>query len=251
MRLTRAVPTVLDPSAVEQAMLFVKWDGANRQFDGLSMGELQTAALSEVRESKSYPDKQSYAGRYWAATTGRHHWFESLYEMRALMSFDRDPSVVGIATQPMKVTWADTKGGRFPDVLLDRTDDRPLLVDVKPRERIRERHEWAFSRTAALCAAAEVDYGIVCDLSEQEATNLRFLAGYRYPRWACPAEVRELLAVRAGEAWPLGEWIELIGETDIPARGVLYAALWRGALEVDLDAPIERDTLAASAGRGW
>lgn len=249
--LTPVVPAELPEDAIRRGSLEVKYDGDLRRIDVADMGILQTARMEPVRMSKAYKDRPNYAGYYWAATTERHHWFESLYEKLALTALDRDPDVVGMVTQPFEIIWASPRKSHFPDILVERADRSRVLVDVRPRGRIRPKDAETFARTSALCELLEVEYRLFADLTQVEVLNLRFLAGYRYARWRCPDPIAAALATHAGEVRTLREWLPSLEGTEFPSRGLLLAALWHGALAVDLSVRLEMDREGVCTGRGW
>ena len=90
--------------------------------------------VDRVRVPASWKHKRNYEGYYWAATTGGHVWFESLYERAALMRIDRDRDVVGIAAQPMWIHWSSDGGKHAPGSLLA-SFPRMLEVPVLPSTR--------------------------------------------------------------------------------------------------------------------
>lgn len=96
-----------------------------------------------------------------------------------------------------------------------------------------------------------MDYRLFADLTKVEDWNLRLLSGYRYSRWVCSDPVAEMLTARRGEANTLRDWESCFGGTDSPARGLLLAAIWHGALEVDLGRRLEFESVAVCTGRGW
>lgn len=251
MDLTPVVPAELSDAAIRRGSLEVKYDGVVRRLDLSDLAILSWKRMGLTRTSTSYKDKPNYAGYYWAATTARHHWFESLYEKLALTALDRDPLVTGIATQPFGIFWSSPKKTHFPDILIERVDGSRTVVDVRPRERIREEDAETFARTSALCSGLELDYRLFADLTRVEELNLRFLAGYRYERWACPATIAAVLATHVGEVRALENWLPALEGTAIPARGLLLAAIWHGAIDVDLSVRLEMGRDGVCMGRSW
>ncbi|WP_164878250.1 TnsA-like heteromeric transposase endonuclease subunit [Microbacterium enclense] len=251
MDLTSVLPAVLPDAAIRRGSLEVRREGVRARVDFADMGLLRPQRLNPVRSSTSYKDKPNYSGFYWAATTGRHVWFESLYEKMALTALDRDPAVISFASQPFEMIWASPRKSHFPDVLVERDDRSLMLVDVRPRERIRSKDAETFGRTSALCDLLDVDYRLFADLTAVQAFNLRFLAGYRFERWNCPPEITDVLRRCVGESRALRHWIPVFEGGLIPARGLLLAAIWHGVLEVDLSARLEMDRDALCTGSEW
>ncbi|MFL0564624.1 TnsA-like heteromeric transposase endonuclease subunit [Microbacterium sp. 179-I 1D1 NHS] len=251
MILTTFAPSEHTAAELAAVIVEVKYDGRVCDIGPELVSELELSRVAPIRISKAYPGRDSYSGVYWSATTGRHHWFESLYEKTALSVLDRDPAVADIATQPFKLRWGRLGMTHFPDFLIRRSDGSRLIVDVRPRRRIKARDAELFAVTAAWAASLEMGYRLFADLSKVQDWNIRLLAGYRHPRWACPAPVAEMLTARRGEARALRDWEHLLGGTRSPARGLILAAIWHGALEVDLGRRLEFDSVAVCAGRGW
>lgn len=64
--------------------------GRRERLDLVDAAGVAFEAVDVVRVPSSWKHKRNYEGYYWAATTGAHVWFESLYERAALMRFDRE-----------------------------------------------------------------------------------------------------------------------------------------------------------------
>ncbi|WP_147481306.1 hypothetical protein [Streptomyces shenzhenensis] len=58
-----------------------------------------------VRRFTSYRGQRHFTGWYWAATTESLVGFESWLERDRAMLLDHDRRVVGLASQPFRVTW--------------------------------------------------------------------------------------------------------------------------------------------------
>ncbi|WP_349885562.1 TnsA-like heteromeric transposase endonuclease subunit [Microbacterium sp. WHRI 7836] len=212
MDLTRWQPRCVGD--VPPAQVEFKRRGVASRLDVADVQNVAFETVDRVREPGSWKHKVNYTGFYWAATTGGHVWFESLYEMAALMRLDRDPTVLAISAQPMRIHWAVPRGqgdvqDHTPDFFVRWRDGTAALVDVKPARNIKPKDIVAFDRTLSLCSELGWDYFVVDDISEAEAHNLRFLSGYRYARWHDETCV-ELLHEQAGRAARLSVWEELL-----------------------------------------
>ena len=156
------------------------------------------------------------------------------------MALDADPEVVGVAAQPMWLRWA-AESGRLvrhaPDYFARRADGTGVVIDVRPDQRIGDRDAAVFADTARLCAEVGWEYQRVGELGPVHAANLRWLAGYRHPRFAQPG-----LAARLGEVFaegaPLLSGAAASGDP-VAVLPVLFGMLWRG----ELTAELERDLL--------
>lgn len=199
--------------------------GVEGRRDSADVVDVEFEAVDKVRTPKSWKHKRNYTGHYWAATTGGHVWFESLYERVALMQMDRDPGVAAISSQPMWIYWAGTSRRHAPDFFVRFRDGSAAVVDVKPQSRIEPDDAEAFDWTSVLCDELGWDYFVVRDISESEGRNLRFLSGYRYDRWRDLASV-DVMRAHSGESARLSEWASLLEGVAAQPLGAVYSALW-------------------------
>jgi hypothetical protein len=196
--------------------------------------------VAAVRGFASFRGQRNRPGLWWFATTGEHVGHESWLERDRLMALDADPEVVGVAAQPMWLRWA-AESGRLarhaPDYFARRADGTGVVIDVRPDQRIGEQDAAVFADTARLCAEVGWEYQRVGELGPVHAANLRWLAGYRHPRFAQPG-----LAARLGEVFaegaPLLSGAAASGDP-VAVLPVLFGMLWRG----ELTAELERDLL--------
>lgn len=211
--------------------------------DAADIADFPVSDLRQMRSSPSWKGKRNYSGFYWAATTSRHHWFESLYEQAALMSVDHTRSCVEISTQPFTFRW---RTGRVhtPDICARLDDGKLLVIDVRPRARIDSRARETFALTSAVCEQVGVTYRLFADAEAKEIANLRFLSGYRFSRWKVTDLERDQLAASHGDIRTIRAWIQELSCSDRPAAGLVYSALWNGDLKADLTLPLSMGSLA-------
>ncbi|WP_353361463.1 TnsA-like heteromeric transposase endonuclease subunit [Mycobacterium sp.] len=65
-----------------------------------------------VRRFRSRKGQRHLSGLWWSAKTGGHVDFESWLERDHVMALDFDAAVVGIASQPFWLRWADERSPR-------------------------------------------------------------------------------------------------------------------------------------------
>jgi len=129
-----------------------------------------------------------------------------------------------------------------------------LLIDCRPAERVKPRDAAVFARTASIAASVGWDYQLAHAVDPVLADNVRWLAGYRHPRFAAAAHrdgLGERLRAVFTESRPLRAGVEQVG----PAVAVLPVAfhlLWTRDLECDtaaapmtMDMPVRTATAAA------
>lgn len=125
------------------------------------------------------------------------------------------------------------RGGHAPDYFARRTDGTGVVIDVRPDQRIGDRDAAVFAATAQFCAQVGWEYARVGELDPVYAANLRWLAGYRHPRYAQRALMGRLRAVFA-EPVPLLAGAATVSDL-VAVLPVLFGMLWRGELAADLD----------------
>ena len=111
---------------------YVSEDGAEH---GVQLADAWTVPFElgmPVRRFTSRKGPRHLSGLWWSATTGGHVGFESWLERDHVMALDYDPTVVGIASQPFWLRWADEAGVRVshaPDFFARRADGSGVVVD--------------------------------------------------------------------------------------------------------------------------
>ena len=216
---------------------FIDADGAVRREPLSRCWNVAFERVLPVRRFASFRGQRNRPGWWWFATTGELVGHESWLERDRLMALDADPAVMAVAAQPMWLHWTDTASGRAlrhaPDYFARRADGTGVVIDVRPDQRIGDRDAAVFAATAGFCAQAGWEYQRVGELGAVHAANLRWLAGYRHPRYAQPALVERLRAVFAEPA-PLLAGAAAVGDP-VAVLPVLFGMLWRGELIADLD----------------
>lgn len=109
-----------------------------------------------VRKFSWARGSQGFAGLYFSATAGDHVGYESWLERDRLILLDREPDVVGIASQPFWLHW---HGGRrrrrhAPDCFVRLADGRGRVVGVRAGDRIDQAAAEVFEAAERACAAA-------------------------------------------------------------------------------------------------
>ncbi|MFF7984155.1 TnsA-like heteromeric transposase endonuclease subunit [Streptomyces sp. NPDC007901] len=191
--------------------------------------------LPPVRTVRTYPGQKSVTRQYWAATTRGPLLVESRLERHHAMLLDFDPQVTGLAAQPFRLFWPTRRGrrGHVPDFFARRADGEGLVVDVRPDDRIEPDDAEAFEATARACDMAGWRFMRVGAVDAVLLANVKWLAGYRHPRYDRPELRQALLEVFAAPA-ALFAGAERVGDR-LAVLPVLYHLLWRQLLHVDLD----------------
>ena len=203
-----------------------------------------------VRRFVSYRGQRHLSGRWWSATVGRHVGYESWLERDHVMALDFDPDVVGIASQPFWLFWQHESRGRFwshaPDYFVRRADGSAVVIDCRPEQRRGPRDVAAFDTTRRACEMVGWGYMLLGATDPVVTRNLRWLAGYRHPRYLV-AEIAVRLRGLVGEQVALIDAAKAAGDP-IATLPVLYHLLWRHELSADLTLPLRTATQVAMGG---
>jgi hypothetical protein len=197
------------------------------------------------RKPPAYRGQRNFPGWWWSATTRSHVAYESWLERHHLMEADRDARVTGIAGQPFELTWPRGKGkrpaGHVPDFLFRTLDGRAIVTDCRPVKRSDEDFRYKAAVTAAACRVIGWEFRLAGEPDPVWAANLRWLAGYRHPRFG-DEHLEAVLLDLFTEARLLGETAVQVGDP-IRVRPVLFHLLWRGCLTADLSRPLGDSTI--------
>jgi len=163
------------------------------------------------------------------------------------MRLDFDQDVVGLSSQPFWLFFTGTHGEarrHAPDFFARRRNGGAVVVDCRPDDRIRRRDAGAFAATAAACDLMGWDYQRVDSLDPVLVENLRWVAGYRHPRFTAAATEERLHGIFAVPR-PLMEAAALAGRV-LAVLPVLFHLLWRGELQADLSVLLSAESVIRS-----
>jgi hypothetical protein len=221
-------------------------DGVRRQVPLSDAGAVRFEYCAPVRNFVSWPGKRNYSGSYAASTTQTHVGFESLFERTALMTLDRDASVVAISSQPMWIHWpaGSTPKAHAPDYFVRHSNGDGEVIDVRPERLIDVDTEHVFEVTRALCMQHNYRYRVVSNLSAALDHNLKFLSRYRHECWK-PDVSRLVDALGRREIRSVRELADqLAGSGHDLAQGLgwTYWSIWHGIAKANLEQELSLNT---------
>ena len=195
---------------------------------------IETAQLA--RQPAQYFQRHHYEGFYWCAGTRRHHWYESLEEMTALMSLDHQYRLRAVSSQPFELRF-DDGSKHTPDFFAVHDDGSRVVYDVKATERIKGDVAEKFALTKDACDQIGWGYEVLTELTRAERHNLEWIASYRRDRYAPTAAETRTIRDLLRTPQPLGEIRERI-----PRIHHLYNLMWRREIDFDGSQPLTLHT---------
>ncbi len=200
------------------------------------------------REPPAYRGQRNFPGWWWSVTTRSHVVYESWLGRHHIIEADRDARVTDIAGQPFALTWPSGKRQVWhtPDLYCRMFDGKGVVTDCRSTSRVGADFRYKCAVIAAACQAVGWEFRLVGEPDPVWAANLRWLAGYRHPRFADPG-LEEQLVSSVAQPRPLAE---AAGQAGDPIRvlPVLFHLLWLGQLTGNLSRPLGNGTiLSASA----
>jgi hypothetical protein len=216
-------------------LTYVRLDGSRCDEPLASCWTVPFERVLPVRKFGSYRGKRSFSGLWWSCTTSDHVGFESWLERDRVMALDFDRTVVGLSSQPFRLSWQASGKARShtPDYFARLRDGTGVVVDVRADDRIEPQDMEAFAATARACKSVGWQFRRVGAIDAVRAANLRWLAGYRHPRCLHASRAADLQRVFRGPV-PLLDGARRVGDP-IAVLPTLFHLLWRHALETDLD----------------
>nr|WTA00086.1 TnsA-like heteromeric transposase endonuclease subunit [Streptomyces sp. NBC_00857] len=189
-----------------------------------------------VRTFRWAMDAEGFAGWYYSVTVGGHVGYESWLERDRLILLDRDPDVVGIASQPFWLHWHEGKRVRrhAPDYFVRLADGRARVVDVRAGDRMDEATAELFAGTRVACRAVGWEFSHVGVPDPVLMANVRWLSRYRRRRCGRRRDVADRLTEIFAEPTPLLAGAAQAGDR-LLMLPVLFHLLWSGILVADLE----------------
>lgn len=224
------------------ALLYVDDRGRRHVVELAEADQMETGRIRSYRKPPAYRGQRNFPGLWWSATTRSHVLYESWLERHHIIEADRDPEIVGITGQPFAIRWPEGKRLviHTPDLFCSAVNRKNVLIDCRPVSKSDEDFRKKCSVTAAVCAEAGWHYRVVGEPDAVWAANLRWLSGYRHPRFADPVLQSVFLENLSREQ----SLMQLASSAGDPIRTlpVLFHLLWLGQVKADLSQPLDLGT---------
>ncbi|MEB3020035.1 TnsA-like heteromeric transposase endonuclease subunit [Mycolicibacter sp. MYC098] len=242
-------PIRVDPATA--TVRFRTTDDSVETLDWDDAAAVLAAPLAPWRTFRWWYGQQHYSGTYWSRTQRDHVIYESRLELARLIYADFDRNVTSIAAQPFLLE-AEVDGRwrrHVPDFLL-RTPHGPVVVEVKPRDRVSAPTvAYTLSWARQLIEDHGWEYEVWSEPPPVELANLRFLAGYRDER-RINKEVLELVRQADLDCLTVGQATVVLRDLPRPlVRAAICHLLWHGTWVTDFDAPLQATSVLRKGTR--
>lgn len=205
--------------------------------------EIIGAALP-YRTFRWYRGQRHYSGSYWSSTNCAHVIYESRLELARLLMADFDTSVTKIVAQPFLLrVMVDGKMRRhIPDYCL-LTRDAPIVVDVKPSERMANSVVRAtFAWTRELMKSIGWRFEVANEMPEALLANVRFLSGFRRTESISQPCLEDLRALDV-DGIEFRDVKRMVPYPEPPVRAAILHLLWRQEFVADLTDVLDSKTV--------
>ncbi|MGW9249991.1 TnsA-like heteromeric transposase endonuclease subunit [Streptomyces badius] len=186
-------------------------------------------------------------GWWWSSTTGRLVAYGSGVMRTQLMLLDREPAVVALACRPVELVWREDGKvvGHAPQLMARLQDGSGLLLDCAGRSGPSARLAARARVVADAAKAVGWSYRLARPPDPVLVANVRWLAGYRHPRYAAGPWTPALVEV-FGSPRPAVEAVRELGDP-IAVWPAVFHALWNGVLRVRVDEPLHERAVVSVA----
>lgn len=191
---------------------------------------------------------QKNIGKFFSVKTGLVAWYESLLERDEMYLLDFDPLVTFWREQPLKIRYVLNGKTHFytPDLEVHRTSKRQL-VEVKSQDQVDSgRFDSLFRIATSACQDEGYEYLVATDQmirQQPRLDNVKKL--WKYARTPILPQhqllCRQFFQEQQSAEVELGDLVEFFKSRGVGAQ-VVYAMLFWGVLDFDLNQPLDQFT---------
>ncbi|MFW0797008.1 TnsA-like heteromeric transposase endonuclease subunit [Gordonia sp. CPCC 205515] len=245
--------TTASSSAAVTAAESVAWIG----FDGVEHSRPVSADLIHepfhrafpCRSGVQYQNRLNRHSRQYIASQGTHVWCESALEAETLLWLDFVGEIRQIASQPMKIAFADGST-HFPDFFAVLRNGDQVVYDVKPSERMTAVALEQFSKTVEVCAVVGWRHAVIHEVHPVKIRNLEWLRAARHSRYHPGTDElsRLALAFATPRSFRDGALAADLRRPYLAAAHMRHL-LWHGYLRTDFESNITESSTVESVNK--
>ncbi|MEU8976047.1 TnsA-like heteromeric transposase endonuclease subunit [Streptomyces monashensis] len=230
--------------------VFATAEGSGQERWERAAARVRFEELPPVSAFPIIPGKRWGPGWWWSATTGGHVAHGSAAMVVQLMLLDRDPHVVALAGRPVRLLWRDRAQGGLvrswvPQLFARYADGTGMLADCPGTPGAGgTAAQRAAVAVGAACARVGWAYRRLRAPDPVVVGNVRWLAGYRHPRYRGAPQVEAAVLEAFARPRPLVEGVRAVGNP-LVVLPVVYHALWAYRLQVLLERPLHAGVLVS------
>ncbi|MDT4955073.1 MAG: hypothetical protein QOJ02_3211 [Acidobacteriota bacterium] len=205
-----------------------------------------------VRKPSNKGGVRKNIGKFPSLKVGRNVWWESLLERDYIHLLEFDPDVTKYEEQPIRVAYPFEGKVRHytPDFLVERRDGRRIIVEVKLKKKT-STEEFRLFLLAVAPVIQKLGYEFLVVTEEMIRVeplleNLKILWGYSRVAFFSRHQVLCRKFLRENDGATIADLARSLSDKGVTLP-VIYSLIYRGALSVDLNLPLDPSRIVRPA----
>lgn len=199
-------------------------------------------AVPGTRQGVQYQNRLNRHSRQFFTPQRAHVWCESALEAEALLVLSFEGEVRRVASQPMRMLFADGST-HYPDFFGVLANGDRVVYDVKPADQLTDSVAGQFANAARVCAAVGWHYRVLHEAHPVMIRNLDFLRAARHEHYHPELDVFERIRTVFDGGRPIDEGARMANlRHPYLARAHIRHLLWHRYLEADLQSTLDDST---------
>jgi hypothetical protein len=205
-----------------------------------------------VRKPSNKGGVRKNIGKFPSLKVGRNIWWESLLERDYIHLLEFDSDVTKYEEQPVRVAYPFEGRVRHytPDFLVERKDGRRIIVEVKSKEKA-STEEFRLFLLAVAPVIQKLGYEFIVVTDEMIRVeplleNVKILWGYSRVAFFSRHQVLCRKFLRENDEATIADLARTLSDKGLTLP-VIYSLIYRGALSVDLNLPLDPSRIVRAA----
>jgi TnsA endonuclease N terminal len=233
-------------------ILFLKHSHTPTKSFTAAQPHLERGNLMSVRKITNKGGVKKNIGKFPSLKVGKNVWWESLLERDYIHLLEFDPDVERYEEQPMRVPYPFEGKIRYytPDFLVERIDGRRIVVEVKSKKKASDdAFRLFFLAVAPVIHKRGYEFIVVTDEMirvEPLLENIKILWGYSRVTFYSRHQVLCRKFLRENDGASIADLARALSDKGVTLP-VIYSLVYRGALSVDLNCPLDPSSIVRPA----